>query len=70
MRPEPVWSFCQAESRTCRPHPFLLWPPEMGRTEEIRKRPGEFMAFTEPWEHQPENLSGKDFEAIYLEIGK
>jgi quercetin dioxygenase-like cupin family protein len=41
-----------------------------GRTEEFRKNPGEFMAFTEPWEHQPENLSGKDFEAVYVEIRK
>jgi hypothetical protein len=28
------------------------------------------MAFTEPWEHQPENLSGKEFEAVYVEIIK
>lgn len=41
-----------------------------GKTEEIRKKPGEFMAFTEPWEHQPENLSGKDSEAVYVEIRK
>jgi quercetin dioxygenase-like cupin family protein len=41
-----------------------------GKTEEIRKKAGEFMAFAEPWEHQPENLSGKDFEAVYVEIRK
>jgi quercetin dioxygenase-like cupin family protein len=41
-----------------------------GKTEEFRKKAGEFMAFTEPWEHQPENLNGKDFEAVYVEIRK
>jgi quercetin dioxygenase-like cupin family protein len=41
-----------------------------GKTEEIRKNRGEFMAFTEPWEHQTENLSGRDFEAVYVEIRK
>jgi len=41
-----------------------------GKTEELRKKPGEIMAFTEPWEHQPENLSGKEFEAVYVEIIK
>jgi quercetin dioxygenase-like cupin family protein len=41
-----------------------------GKTEEIRKKAGDVMVFTEPWEHQPENLSGKDFEAVYVEIRK
>jgi hypothetical protein len=41
-----------------------------GKNEEFRKKAGEFMAFTEPWEHQPENLNGKDFEAVYVEIRK
>src|SRR6516164_1701763 len=41
-----------------------------GKTEELRKKPGEIVAYTEPWEHQPENLSGKEFEAVYVEIKK
>ena len=41
-----------------------------GKTEELRKKPGEIVAYTEPWEHQPENLSGKEFEAVYVEIIK
>jgi len=41
-----------------------------GKTEELRKKAGECMAYTEPWEHKPENLNGKDFEAVYVEIRK
>jgi hypothetical protein len=41
-----------------------------GRSEEFQKKAGEFMSSDEPWEHQPENLGNKPFEALIIEIKK
>ena len=37
-----------------------------GRTENIHGKAGEFLSFEERWEHLPENLSDKGFEAVYI----
>ena len=39
-----------------------------GRTEEIRAKAGDFLNFSGPWEHLPENLEDKPFEAVYVEL--
>jgi hypothetical protein len=39
-----------------------------GRTEDIHKKAGEFMSSDERWEHQPENLTDKPFEALIVEL--
>lgn len=41
-----------------------------GRTDEFHKKAGEFLSSEEPWEHQPENLTNKPFEAIFIELKK
>ena len=39
-----------------------------GTTENFQGKSGQCVWFDGPWEHLPENLSGKDFEALYIEI--
>ena len=39
-----------------------------GKTEEIKAKAGEPLWFGEVWEHLPENLSDKSFEALYVEL--
>lgn len=41
-----------------------------GRTEEFKKKTGEFLSSEQPWEHQPENLANKAFEALLIELKK
>lgn len=41
-----------------------------GRTEEFKKKTGEFLSSEQPWEHQPENLANKPFEALLIELKK
>lgn len=41
-----------------------------GRTEEFHKKAGEFLSSAELWEHQPENLTSKPFEALFIELKK
>jgi hypothetical protein len=41
-----------------------------GRTEEFHKKAGEFLASEEPWEHLPENLTNRAFEALFIELKK
>jgi quercetin dioxygenase-like cupin family protein len=41
-----------------------------GRTEEFKKKTGEFLSSEQPWEHQPENLANKPFEALIVELKK
>src|SRR3989442_1122502 len=40
------------------------------RTENIHGKAGEFLSFEERWEHLPENLSSKGFEAVYIGLKK
>ena len=39
-----------------------------GETGNFQGKAGEFIWFEEPWEHLLENLSGKAFEALYIEV--
>jgi quercetin dioxygenase-like cupin family protein len=39
-----------------------------GETRNFQGKAGEFIWFEGPWEHMLENLSGKAFEALYIEI--
>jgi len=39
-----------------------------GKTENIEAKAGEFLSFTEQWEHLPENLTDKPFEAVYIDL--
>ena len=39
-----------------------------GRVEEIQAKAGDTMVFPEVWEHSPENLEDKPFEAVYVEV--
>lgn len=39
-----------------------------GRTEELHMRAGQFIISDQSWEHQQENLSGKSFEALMIEL--
>jgi len=39
-----------------------------GKAEDIKGKPGEFLWFEDQWEHLPENLNNKNFEAIYVEL--
>jgi quercetin dioxygenase-like cupin family protein len=39
-----------------------------GDIEEVKSSRGDFMTFDKPWEHTAENVSGQDFEAIYIEV--
>jgi len=41
-----------------------------GRTEKFQKKAGEFLSSEEPWEHLPENLANKPFEALIIELKK
>jgi len=41
-----------------------------GRTEEFRKKAGEFLSSEGPWEHLPENLANRPFEALIIELKK
>jgi len=41
-----------------------------GRTENIQGKTGQFLWFPERWEHLPENLSHKGFEAVYVGLRK
>jgi hypothetical protein len=41
-----------------------------GRTEQFQKKAGEFLSSEEPWEHLPENLANKPFEALIIELKK
>ena len=39
-----------------------------GKTEKIKAKSGDFLWFGKQWEHQPENLSAKSCEVIYVEL--
>lgn len=39
-----------------------------GKSENIESKAGQFMCFTEPWEHLPENLGDDRFEVVYVEL--
>jgi quercetin dioxygenase-like cupin family protein len=39
-----------------------------GGTEQFEKKAGEFMVSGGSWEHQQENLSGKSFETLLIEL--
>lgn len=41
-----------------------------GSIDEFEKKAGEFLVADEPWEHEQENLSGKSFEALLIELKK
>jgi predicted metal-dependent enzyme (double-stranded beta helix superfamily) len=41
-----------------------------GRAEEFHKKAGEFMSSEELWEHHPENLTNKTFQALFIELKK
>jgi len=46
---------------------FKMYLPQGGAQTLMGKR-GQVIGFDEPVEHQPENLSSKPFEAIFVEI--
>jgi hypothetical protein len=39
-----------------------------GKTENINAKAGEYLWFGEVWEHDPENLSDKNAEVLYVEL--
>jgi quercetin dioxygenase-like cupin family protein len=39
-----------------------------GKSENIDAKAGEFLTFTEQWEHLPESLANQPFEAIYIDL--
>ena len=39
-----------------------------GKTENIQAKAGEYLWFGEVWEHDPENMSDKNAEVIYVEL--
>ncbi len=39
-----------------------------GRIEELHQKAGDFLNFDERWEHVPENLTNKPFQALYIEL--
>jgi hypothetical protein len=39
-----------------------------GKVEDIKAKAGEYLYFTDVWEHLPENLSSKNAEVIYVEL--
>jgi quercetin dioxygenase-like cupin family protein len=39
-----------------------------GRRENIQGKTGQFLSFTETWEHEPRSLTGTPFEALYVEL--
>ncbi|HEV2176105.1 MAG TPA: hypothetical protein VGW33_02730 [Terriglobia bacterium] len=46
---------------------FRFYLPQ-GHTQDILGKVGQVLEFTEPFEHLPENRSGKAFEAIIVEL--
>jgi hypothetical protein len=46
---------------------FRFYLPR-GKTQNIVGKPGEVVSFDEPFEHLPENLGAKPFEAIFVEL--
>jgi quercetin dioxygenase-like cupin family protein len=46
---------------------FRFYLP-LGEKQEILGKAGEILSFEEPFEHLPENLSDKPFEAILVEL--
>src|ERR1700730_12384275 len=41
-----------------------------GKTENINAKAGEYLWFEEVWEHDPENLSDKKAEVLYVELNR
>jgi quercetin dioxygenase-like cupin family protein len=39
-----------------------------GRIEEVHQKAGDFLTFEERWEHLPESLTNKPFQALYIEL--
>jgi quercetin dioxygenase-like cupin family protein len=39
-----------------------------GKTENIQAKAGEHLWFGDVWEHDPENLSDKNAEVVYIEL--
>ena len=39
-----------------------------GRVERVQAKKGDYLNFGEPWEHDSENNTDRDFEAIYIEV--
>ncbi len=39
-----------------------------GRIEELHQIAGDFLTFDERWEHLPESLTNKPFQALYIEL--
>jgi quercetin dioxygenase-like cupin family protein len=39
-----------------------------GRLEDIKAKRGDVLTFTEPWEHNSENMADAPFEAVYVEV--
>jgi quercetin dioxygenase-like cupin family protein len=39
-----------------------------GRIEELHQKAGDFLTFAERWEHLPESLTNKPFQALYIEL--
>ena len=46
---------------------FRFYLPEH-KTQEIIGKAGEIISFEEPFEHLPENLTDKPFEAVLIEL--
>ena len=46
---------------------FKTYLPQ-GKTRNVMGRRGQVIGFDEPFEHLPENLSGKPFEAVFVEL--
>ena len=46
---------------------FMFSFPD-GRVERVEAKKGDFLNFDEPWEHNSENNTDRDFEAIYIEV--
>jgi hypothetical protein len=46
---------------------FRFYLPQ-GKEREILGKVGQILCFEEPFEHDPENLSGRHFEAILVEL--
>lgn len=41
-----------------------------GKAETIEGKAGQFLSFDQTWEHLPESLTDKPFEAVYVELKK
>jgi hypothetical protein len=46
---------------------FMFSFPD-GTVQRVHAKKGDFLSFDEPWEHNAENNSDQDFEAIYIEV--